>query len=267
MLVRMRSSASRPGSMRASEPVARMTFFALSWAGFVTVHDFDGKHPILRRACELAISFYGFHLVLLHQELKALGVLGDDLPLALLDGSPVQLARVHALDPEFLGLFQMVPEFGIKQQSLGRDAADVQARAAQESVFFDERGFQAVLAGADRGGVSGRATANDGYVVNGFGQWNNPRFSVCRDDSGQTNDSRTRVAKRPNEALKPSSRRTQRLTKGAWSQKKAAFSGGLRDSVFKCLIVFVAGALPRDQLANRRTGTRHRLLVSFHFRA
>ena len=30
MLVRMRSLTSRPGSMRASEPVARMTFFALS---------------------------------------------------------------------------------------------------------------------------------------------------------------------------------------------------------------------------------------------
>ena len=177
MLVRMRSSASRPGSMRASEPVARITFFALSWARFAIVRDFDGKHAILRRAGQLAVSFDGFHLVLLHQELEALGVLGDDLRLALLDGSPVQLARVHAFDAEFLGLFQVVPEFGVEQQSLGRDAADVQAGAAEESVFFDERGFQAVLAGADGGGVSGRAAADDGYVVNGFGQWNGPHYS------------------------------------------------------------------------------------------
>ena len=89
---------------------------------------------------------------------------------AILDGGPVELARVHALDAEFLGVFQMVPEFGIKQQRLGRDAADVQAGSAEQSVFLDERGLQAILAGADRGGVSGRATANDGYVIDGFGQ-------------------------------------------------------------------------------------------------
>jgi len=50
----------------------------------------------------------------------------------------------------------VVPEFGVEQQSLGRDAADVQAGAAEESVFFDESGFQAPLTSADGGGVSGK---------------------------------------------------------------------------------------------------------------
>jgi hypothetical protein len=101
-------------------------------------------------------------------------MLGDDLSFAFLDGGPVEFARVYAFNTEFLSFLQMVPEFGIEKQRFGRDAADMQAGAAEESVFFDERGFQAVLAGADRGSVSGRAAADDGYVVRGVGQWSNP---------------------------------------------------------------------------------------------
>ena len=90
--------------------------------------------------------------------------------LALLDRGPVELARVDALDAEFLGVFQMVPKLGVEQQRLGRNAADVQAGAAEERVFFDERSLKAVLAGADGGGVSGRSAADDGDVIDGFGQ-------------------------------------------------------------------------------------------------
>ena len=133
------------------------------------------KNAVLRRAGQLAVAFHGLDLVLLHQELEALGVLGDDFLLALLNRGPVQLARVHAFDAEFLGLFQVIPEFGVEQQRLGRDAAHVQAGAAEESVFFDESGLQAVLAGANRGSVSGRSAADDGYVVSGFGQRNRPQ--------------------------------------------------------------------------------------------
>src|ERR1700680_2185671 len=38
------------------------------------------------------------------------------------------------------------------------------------------------------------------------------------------------------------------------------FTGGCR------LVIFVAGALPGNKLANGRTGARHRLLVGFHLR-
>jgi hypothetical protein len=92
-------------------------------------------------------------------------VFGDDFCFAVLDGGPVELAGVDAFDAEFFGVFQVIPEFGVEEQRLGGNAADVQAGAAEESVFFDERGFQAVLAGADGGGVSGGAAADDGDVI------------------------------------------------------------------------------------------------------
>ena len=94
---------------------------------------------------------------------------------AILNRGPVQFARVDAFDTEFLGIFQVIPKFGVEQKRLGRDAADVQAGAAEESVFFDERGFQAVLAGADGGGVSGGAAADNGDVVGSFGQRSRPQ--------------------------------------------------------------------------------------------
>ena len=82
----------------------------------------------------------------------------------------LSLRGVDAFDAEFLGVFQVIPEFGVEQQSFGRDAADVQAGAAEESVFFDESGFQAVLTGANGSGVSGRTAADDGYVVDCVGK-------------------------------------------------------------------------------------------------
>ena len=43
--------------MRASDPVARMTFFALTLTGFaVGTRHFDGQHTVLRRAGQLAVA-------------------------------------------------------------------------------------------------------------------------------------------------------------------------------------------------------------------
>ena len=123
-------------------------------------------------------------------------MLGDDFIFAVLDRGPVQLAGVDAFDAEFFGFFQVVPEFGIEEQGFGRDAADVQAGAAEESVFFDERGLQAVLAGADGGRVAGGAAADDGDVVNCVGQSGAPLLGT--DDDGQTFDSRTGWVAGPN---------------------------------------------------------------------
>ena len=95
---------------------------------------------------------------------------GDDLRLALLHRGPVEFARFHAFDAEFFRVSQLVPEFGVKQQGLGRNAAHVQAGAAEQAVFFDHGRFQTVLAGADRGRISRRAAADDRDVINGFGQ-------------------------------------------------------------------------------------------------
>ena len=165
MLVRMRSSGVRPGSMRATEPVERMTFLALIDGLAVLAFDFDGVNAALGRAGELAVALDHGHLVLLHQELQALGVLVDDALLALLDGAPVQLGAGDVLDAEGGAVFHVVIDFGIEKQGLSRDAADVQAGAAEVRVFLDEGGLQAKLPGADGRSVPGGPATDDGYIV------------------------------------------------------------------------------------------------------
>src|SRR5882724_4908122 len=132
----------------------------------VVVDQINREHPVLCRAGEFTVASYGLNFVFLHEEVEALGVLGHDLVLSLLDGGPVQLAGVHAFDTEFFGFFEVIPQFSVEKQRLGWDTADVQASAAEESVFFNERGLQAVLAGADGGGVSSGPAADNGDVIN-----------------------------------------------------------------------------------------------------
>ena len=113
-------------------------------------------------------------LVFLHQEDEALGMLVDDALLALLDGVPVELAFAEAFDAVLHRMLQVVIDFGIEQQGLGGDAAPVQAGAAELAFFFNQRDFQAILAGANGRRVTGRAAADDGDVIDGFSQGNAP---------------------------------------------------------------------------------------------
>ena len=61
---------------------------------------------------------------------------GDNLRLPLLHCRPVQLAPVHALNPEFFGLFEMVPELSVEKKRFSRDAAHVQTRPAEHVILF-----------------------------------------------------------------------------------------------------------------------------------
>ena len=151
--------------MRATDPVERIRFFALTVDLPFFAFDLDGVDAALGRAGELAVALDDGHLVLLHQELQALGVLVDDALLALLDGAPVQRDAGGVLHAEGGAILHVVEDFGVEQQGLGRDAADVQAGAAQVGVFLDQGGLQAELAGANGRGVSGGTAADDGYVV------------------------------------------------------------------------------------------------------
>jgi hypothetical protein len=54
----------------------------------------------------------------------------------------------------------------MEEQRLGGDAADVEAGASELVGALDECGFQAEFSGADGCGVTGRAAADDCYVVN-----------------------------------------------------------------------------------------------------
>src|SRR5581483_7472747 len=109
------------------------------------------------------------------------------LGLAIQDGGPVQFGRGQAFDSVFLRVFQVVPELSVEQQRLSRNAAHVQARAAEVGIFFDQRRLQAVLSGADRGRIASGAAANYGNVINGFRQSRAPLLQM--DEIEQTNDS------------------------------------------------------------------------------
>lgn len=113
-------------------------------------------------------------LILLHQKDQALGMFVDDALLALLDGVPVQLALAQALDAVLHRVLQVVIDFCIEQQGLGGDASPVQAGAAELAFFFNQRDFQAILAGANGRRVTGRTAADDGDVIDGFSQGNAP---------------------------------------------------------------------------------------------
>jgi hypothetical protein len=89
MLVRIVSSAFNPGSIFASDPVARITFFAFTWLFWPrltsTVCTPSLRRPVSRPSPEIR------DLVLLHQEVEALHVLRDDGVLARQHRGPVSV--------------------------------------------------------------------------------------------------------------------------------------------------------------------------------
>jgi hypothetical protein len=72
------------------------------------------------------------------------------------------------LDAEGLGFAcEDVGQLGVTQQGLGGDTADVEADAAPV-LLLDNRGLQAELAGADRGGIAAwPRTQHDDIVCSG----------------------------------------------------------------------------------------------------
>ena len=100
-------------------------------------------------------------LVLPEQELDPLRVLRHDFVLALehLREVDAQIADTDAV----LGgvLAEELDMLRGVQQRLGRDAADVDAGAAERLVHLDADGDEAELGGADRGDIAARAAADD----------------------------------------------------------------------------------------------------------
>jgi len=64
------------------------------------------------------------------------------------------------------GMFEVVVNLGVEQDGLGRNAAPVQTSASQFLFPFDQGYLEPILPGANRGGISARAAANDDHVVN-----------------------------------------------------------------------------------------------------
>ena len=123
---------------------------------------FDGD---LALGGDAALALEPVDLVLLEQELDAGGVVFDDLVLVGHHGRQVQLdrAELDAMTREaVLGFLELL---GTGQQRLGRDAADIEAGAAQRLALFDAGRLQAELCCADGGNVTAGSTADDDNVV------------------------------------------------------------------------------------------------------
>ena len=122
--------------------------------------------PSLAPPVRRAVSLEGGDLVLLHQEVEALGVAHDDVVLAGDHGLPVDAAVGYAVDAVTVGVLQVIPELGGEEHRLGGDAAPEQAGAAETVVRVDQGRLEAELRGADGAGIARGAAAENHYVEN-----------------------------------------------------------------------------------------------------
>ena len=107
----------------------------------------------------------GIDLVFLEQELDALDVAVDARVLECHHRLEIELGRGHA-DAHFAErVAGLLEQFGRVQQSLRRDAADVEAGAAEGRALLDHRGFQAQLRGANGADIAAGTGADDDEVV------------------------------------------------------------------------------------------------------
>ena len=117
----------------------------------------------LARLVNVRRALDDLHLVLLHQELDALGALQNDLALVLLRLLEVEL-NIADGDADALSVLELVVNIGGVQQGFRRDAAAQQTGAAEILVLFDDRRAQSQLSGADRSHITARPRANDDQI-------------------------------------------------------------------------------------------------------
>ena len=108
------------------------------------------------------------HLVLAQQELDALGEVAHHLVLAPHHSRQVDrhFARLDAVLGEHMGC--LVVELGRMQERLGRDAADVKARAAERAARFDAGRAHAQLRSTDGRHITAGTAADHDEVVLAF---------------------------------------------------------------------------------------------------
>ena len=118
------------------------------------------------------------HLVLLHQKADAVIEAFRDAARALHHGFRVE-RDVVGRQPVILGVLHVVIDFRRAQQRLGRDAAPVQADAA-EIGFLDDRGLETELRRTNGGDVAAGAGADDDDVEGCIGHTRAPVSSSSR---------------------------------------------------------------------------------------
>ena len=113
---------------------------------------------------ELGLAPDHIDLVLLHQIPDAAVQPRRDAARAGDDGGNVGGDRAFELQAVILGVFGEMQDFRRAQQRLGRDAAPVEADAAQ-MLALDDGGLQPQLRGADRRHIAAGAGADDDDVI------------------------------------------------------------------------------------------------------
>ena len=98
---------------------------------------------------------------------KAAGEFFDDAFFVLAQVVHADFRRVK-LDAGVGDAVRFFDDFADVQQGFGRDAADVQADTTEGLVALDQGDFQAEVGGAEGGGVTGRACADDEHVHRAF---------------------------------------------------------------------------------------------------
>ena len=117
------------------------------------------------RAGERAPAVVLVNLVLAHQEMHALDAPFGYLAAALERDGVIHRNRAIGLDTELLALVrEQMSQFGVLQQRLGRNAADVQAHAAPV-LLLDNRGLEAQLAGANGRHITARPRAQHDHII------------------------------------------------------------------------------------------------------
>ena len=113
---------------------------------------------------DAALTLQPGNLVLAEQEFDTLHIGANHFTLARLHPRQVKLhrANTHAMIGEFvLRFFKNLRRL---QQSLGRDAADIQAGAAQRFTLFHAGDLHAQLRGADGAHITAGAGANHDHI-------------------------------------------------------------------------------------------------------
>ena len=132
--------------------------------------EIDGVDAVFGGAGEPAVAGDHRDLVLLHQEVEALGVLVDDGGLALLHGGPVELrALPTSAMPYSAACFRWSQISALNSRALVGMQPTCRQVPPSTVAHLDERDFEAELAAANGRGVAGGAAADDGHVVDCLG--------------------------------------------------------------------------------------------------
>ena len=159
-------SISTPGSDRASDPVASIVYFVSS-LGRLAIF----LHRNAARPRDSSPAGDRFHLVLLEERSDPQRVLLYDLVLAREHRRPVDFHVLH-FEAELLGSLEVVVDIRVVQENFRRDAAHVQAGAAEKRILLHDRRLQPPLRRANRRDVAAGAAPDDHQII--FGQTNPP---------------------------------------------------------------------------------------------